>query len=108
MQRWNIFITMTEKLTVSTGIWAYKVTRGNSEVVSPMNTALDMLNNLKTTQIVASAAGFALGYFVFDLLISGDMTLHRIGAALIIGLVGAVAGLNAAEVIFERRSHRPL
>ncbi len=66
------------------------------------------MNRLTTTQIVASAAGFVLGYFAFDLLISGDMTLHRIGAALIIGLVGAVAGLNAAEAIFDRHSHRPL
>lgn len=66
------------------------------------------MDRLTTTQIVASAAGFVLGYFLFDLLISGDMTLHRIGAALIIGLVGAVAGLKAAEAIVEHRSHRPL
>ncbi len=66
------------------------------------------MKRLTTTQIVASAAGFVLGYFVFDLLFSGDMTLHRIGAALVIGLIGAVAGLNAAEAIFDRRSHRPL
>ncbi len=70
--------------------------------------AIGTMDRLTTTQIVASAAGFVLGYFVFDLLISGDMTLHRVGAALIIGLVGAVAGLNAAEAIVERRSHRPL
>ncbi len=70
--------------------------------------AIGTMDRLTTTHIVASAAGFVLGYFVFDLLISGDMTLHRVGAALIIGLVGAVAGLNAAEAIVERRSHRPL
>jgi ABC-type proline/glycine betaine transport system permease subunit len=63
------------------------------------------MDRITTTQIAATIGGFVLGYFVFAALVSGEMALHRIGAALIIGLIGALAGLNLVEAIFDRQHH---
>ena len=60
------------------------------------------------TQICAATCGFALGYIGFSVLVGDEMTLHRVAAGLIIGLVGALAATSAADLLREHHGHRPL
>ena len=59
-------------------------------------------------QIAFAAAGFMLGYVSFALLIPGEMVLHRMGGALIMGVVGAVLGSMAVDLIFDQQQSRAL
>lgn len=67
-----------------------------------------MMTRTTTTHFAAAAAGFALGYLGFDLMVAGEMTLHRVAAGLIMGLIGSMAMSGAAAMILDRHSHRPL
>ncbi len=70
-----------------------------------------MVRSIKSgmaTRICAATFGFALGYIGFTVLVGDEMTLHRVAAGLIIGLVGALAATSAADLLRERHGHRPL
>ena len=58
------------------------------------------------TQICAATAGFAVGYLGFTVLVGDEMTLHRVAAGVIIGLVGALAATSLANLLRERHGPR--
>ena len=59
------------------------------------------------TQICAATVGFGLGYMGFTALVGDEMSLHRVAAGVIIGLVGALAATTAADLLRSRHGHRP-
>ena len=59
-----------------------------------------MVRSIKSgtaTQIFAATFGFVLGYIGFTVLVGDEMTLHRVAAGLIIGLVGALAATSTVK-----------
>lgn len=59
-------------------------------------------------QVCAATVGFSLGYIGFTALVGDEMTLNRVAAGLIIGLVGALAASSAADLLCGRHGPRPL